>query len=43
VLNLLDGRQSVRDSIGITPLAFAPGYLDPVGRTVWLTLRKSFQ
>jgi hypothetical protein len=43
VLNLFDRRQSVRDSMGITPLAFAPGYLDPVGRTVWLTLRKSFQ
>jgi iron complex outermembrane receptor protein len=43
VLNLFDRRQSVQDSTGMTPLAFAPGYLDPVGRTVWLTLRKSFQ
>lgn len=43
VLNLFDRRQSVQDSAGTTPLAFAPGYLDPVGRTVWLTLRKAFQ
>jgi hypothetical protein len=43
VLNLFDRGQSVQDSAGMTPLAFAPGYLDPVGRTVWLTLRKSFQ
>jgi hypothetical protein len=40
VLNLLDRRQSVQDSEGVTPIAFAPGYLDPVGRT---TLRKAFQ
>jgi iron complex outermembrane recepter protein len=43
VLNVADRRQSVQDSAGATPIAFAPGYLDPVGRTVWLTLRKSFQ
>jgi iron complex outermembrane receptor protein len=43
VLNLFDRRQSVQDSAGLTPLAFAPGYLDPVGRTVWLTVRKAFQ
>jgi len=42
VQNLFDRRQSVQDSTGITPIAFAPGYLDPVGRTVWLTLRKAF-
>jgi len=43
VLNLFDRRQSVQDSEGVTPLAFAPGYLDPVGRTVSLTVRKAFQ
>lgn len=43
VLNVFDRRQSVQDSSGITPIAFAPGYLDPVGRTVWLTVRKAFQ
>lgn len=43
VLNLFDRRQSVEDSSGTTPLAFAPGYLDPVGRTVWFIVRKAFQ
>jgi outer membrane receptor protein involved in Fe transport len=43
VLNLFDRRQSVMDSSVSTPIAFAPGYLDPTGRTVWLTLRKAFQ
>jgi len=43
LMNVFDSRQSVQDSTGVTPIAFAPGYLDPVGRTVWLTLRKAFQ
>jgi hypothetical protein len=43
MLNVFDRRQSVQDSTGVTPIAFAPGYLDPVGRTVWLTVRKAFQ
>src|SRR5580658_6746766 len=43
ILNLFDRRQSVEDSTGVTPIAFAPGYLDPVGRTVWFTVRKAFQ
>jgi hypothetical protein len=43
VLNLFDRRQRVLDSAGVTPIAFAPGYLDPVGRTVWLTVRNAFQ
>lgn len=42
VTNLFDRRQSVRDSAGITPIAFAPGYLDPVGRTVSISVRKAF-
>lgn len=42
VLNLLDRRQAVQDSGGITPIAFAPGYLDPTGRTLWFTVRKVF-
>jgi hypothetical protein len=42
ILNVLDRRQSVFDATGVTPLAFAPGYLDPPGRTLWLTLRKVF-
>ena len=43
VLNMLDRRQTVQDSSGITPIAFAPGYLDPTGRTLWFTVRKVFQ
>jgi hypothetical protein len=43
VLNVFDRRQSVQDPSGVTPTAFAPGYLDPLGRTVWLTVRKAFQ
>jgi iron complex outermembrane recepter protein len=43
VLNLFDRRQRVLDSAGLTPMAFAPGYLDSVGRTVSLTVRKAFQ
>ena len=39
VLNLLDRRQTVQDSEGLTPIAFAPGYLDSVGRAVWFTVR----
>ena len=42
ILNMLDRRQSVVDSTGITPIAFSPGYLDPPGRTVWFTVRKVF-
>jgi hypothetical protein len=42
VLNVFDRRQTVLDATGVTPLAFAAGYLDPPGRTLWLTLRKVF-
>ena len=40
VTNLTDSRQNVRDATGATPLAYQPDYLDPLGRTVRLTLRK---
>jgi TonB dependent receptor len=40
--NLFDRRQSVRDAEGVTPLAFEPGFLDPQGRVVGLSLRKVF-
>lgn len=43
VLNLFDRRQTAQDSAGTTPIAFEPGYLDPAGRTVWVTVRKAFQ
>ena len=41
-LNLTDSRQSVRDSFGITPLQYQPGYRDPIGRTIELEIRKVF-
>jgi hypothetical protein len=40
--NLLDSRQQVRDEAGLTPLSFQPGVVDPLGRSVRLTLRKLF-
>ena len=42
VVNLFDKRQSVHGAAGETPVAFEPGYLDPVGRTVSVTFRKVF-
>jgi iron complex outermembrane recepter protein len=40
--NLLNDRQRVRDAAGATPYRYQPAFLDPVGRTVKLTLRKLF-
>jgi iron complex outermembrane recepter protein len=42
VNNLCDQRQEVRDGTGTTPLAYNPYYLDPVGRSFLLSLRKVF-
>jgi hypothetical protein len=42
VTNVFDTRQSVHDATGLTPTAFEPGYLDPPGRVVSITLRKLF-
>ena len=42
VTNLTDARERVRDGIGATPLAYQPGYLDPVGRAVTISFRKLF-
>ena len=42
VTNLFDRRQTVHDTTGVTPAAFAPGFLDPPGRTLALTVRKVF-
>lgn len=42
VTNLLDSRQHVHDANGLTPLSYQPGYLDPMGRTVKISLRKLF-
>lgn len=40
--NVLDSKQRVRDSAGATPLRYQPFLIDPLGRTVTLSLRKVF-
>jgi hypothetical protein len=40
--NLFDERQQVRDRLGATPISYQPGYLDPLGRSVRLSVRKLF-
>jgi uncharacterized membrane protein YgcG len=40
--NLFDARQRVRDATGTTPVNYQPDLLDPLGRTVRLSLRKLF-
>ena len=40
--NLLDTHQKVRDSTGATPTGFEPGYVDPLGRVLTLSVRKTF-
>lgn len=42
VLNLLNDRQEVRNSSGITPLQYQPGYRDALGRTIEFEVRKVF-
>jgi hypothetical protein len=42
VTNIFDSRQHVRDAEGETPLSYQPGYLDPLGRSVKISLRKLF-
>ena len=38
--NLFDQRLDVRDGLGETPLSYQPDYLDPLGRTFRVSLRK---
>jgi hypothetical protein len=40
--NLFDQRVSVHDAVGATPVSYQPGYIDPVGRTITLSIRKLF-
>lgn len=40
--NLFDSHPGVRDSTGATPLGYQPDYLDPLGRSVRISLRKLF-
>jgi len=42
VTNMFDRRQTVRGADGATPTAFKPGFLDPLGRVLVLTVRKVF-
>jgi hypothetical protein len=42
VTNIFDRRQTVHDADGATPTAFEPGFLDPLGRVLALTIRKVF-
>ena len=38
--NLFDSRQRVRDAAGNTPVSYQPDYLDPLGRTIRIGIRK---
>lgn len=40
--NIFDTRPKVRDSLGAVPFNYQPDLLDPLGRTVSITLRKLF-
>jgi hypothetical protein len=40
--NLLGSRQRVRDATGATPISYQPDYLDPLGRTIRVSIRKLF-
>lgn len=40
--NVFNARQRVRDATGATPQGFQPAYLDPVGRSVRLSIRRLF-
>ena len=42
VNNLFDNRLEVRDTAGAVPIGYQPAYLDPLGRSVTLSLRKLF-
>jgi outer membrane receptor protein involved in Fe transport len=42
VNNLFDQRLQVTDATGATPLSFQPDLLDPLGRSVRLSIRKQF-
>ena len=40
--NIFNQRREVTDATGMTPLRYQPGYLDPLGRTVSISIRKLF-
>lgn len=40
VNNLFNSRPDVTDAAGTTPLSYRPGFLDPLGRSVTIGIRK---
>lgn len=42
ISNLFNARPQVRDANGVIPVSYQPGYLDPLGRTVNVNVRKTF-
>lgn len=42
VNNVFDARPRVRDETGATPLSYQPDYLDPLGRSIRIGIRKLF-
>ncbi|MDF0488945.1 TonB-dependent receptor [Sphingomonas sp. H39-1-10] len=40
ITNLFDTRQTVRDAQGVTPVSYQPGYINPLGRTIRVSVRK---
>jgi iron complex outermembrane receptor protein len=42
VNNVFNTRQRVTDATGVVPNTYQPDYLDPLGRTVRLSIRKLF-
>ncbi len=40
--NIFDSKPKVRDAFGAVPLGYQPDLLDPLGRTVGITIRKLF-
>lgn len=40
--NIFDQRMSVRDALGNVPVSYQPAYLDPLGRSVRISIRKMF-
>ncbi len=40
--NIFDDIQDVRDSDGLVPLSYQPGFVDPIGRYVEVSFRKRF-
>ncbi len=40
--NIFDDIQDVRDSDGLVPLSYQPGFVDPIGRYVEISFRKRF-